>query len=90
TYNYFNDFYSYCLDTFQWSQLKPNGQVPCPRSAAPLVTLIPQSSDQPTTMFIIGGYSKEKKENKDKGQVHQDVFQIQQQQGKMRIGVSIF
>ncbi|UJR09320.1 hypothetical protein I4U23_013563 [Adineta vaga] len=68
TFRYFNDLYSFCLDTFQWTQLKPMGQVPTPRSAAPIVT-----SQDGSTLFIIGGYSKE---NDDKGIAHTDVYTL--------------
>ncbi|CAF1296902.1 unnamed protein product [Rotaria sp. Silwood1] len=70
TFRYFNDLYSFCLDTFQWTQLKPMGQLPTPRSAAPIVT-----SQDGSTLFIIGGYSKE---TDDKGVVHTDVFALTQ------------
>lgn len=46
------------------------GQVPSPRSAAPIVT-----SQDGSTLFIIGGYSKE---TDDKGVVHTDVFALTQ------------
>ena len=70
TFRYFNDLYSFCLDTFQWTQLKPIGQMPTPRSAAPIVT-----SQDGSTLFIINGYSKE---NDDKGVTHTDVFTLTQ------------
>ncbi len=68
TFRYFNDLYSFCLDTFQWTQIKPIGQMPTPRSAAPIVT-----SQDGSSLFIIGGYSKE---TDDKGVVHTDVFNL--------------
>ena len=46
------------------------GQVPTPRSAAPIVT-----SPDGSTLFIIGGYSKE---TDDKGVSHTDVFSLTQ------------
>jgi len=60
----------FCLDTFQWTQIKPVGQMPTPRSAAPIVP-----SPDGSTLFIIGGYSKE---NDDKGIPHGDVFSLTQ------------
>ncbi|CAF1191747.1 unnamed protein product [Adineta ricciae] len=70
TFRYFNDLYSFCLDTFQWTQIKPMGQVPTPRSAAPIVT-----SQDGSTLFIINGYSKE---TDDKGIAHTDVYALTQ------------
>lgn len=70
TFRYFNDLYSFCLDTFQWSQIKPLGQVPTPRSAAPIVT-----SQDGASLFILGGYSKQSDE---KGTVHTDVYALTQ------------
>lgn len=70
TFRYFNDLYSFCLDTFQWTQLKPIGQMPTPRSAAPIVVAQDGSS-----LFIIGGYSKETDE---KAVTHTDVFALTQ------------
>jgi len=70
SFRYFNDLYSFCLDTFQWTQLKPIGQIPTPRSAAPIV-----ASQDGSTLFIIGGYSKE---SDDRGVVHTDVFALTQ------------
>ena len=46
------------------------GQVPTPRSAAPIV-----ASQDGSTLFIINGYSKE---TDDKGVVHTDVFALTQ------------
>lgn len=46
------------------------GQVPTPRSAAPIVT-----SPDGSTLFIIGGYSKE---TDDKGVSHTDVYTLTQ------------
>jgi len=70
TFRYFNDLYSFCLDSFQWSQIKPLGQIPTPRSAAPIVPAQDGSS-----LFIIGGYSKQ---SEDKGIVHTDVYTLTQ------------
>ncbi len=58
------------MDTFQWTQLKPMGQMPTPRSAAPIV-----ASQDGSTLFIINGYSKE---GDDKGVTHTDVFALTQ------------
>ncbi len=44
------------------------GQIPTPRSAAPIVV-----SQDGSTLFIIGGYSKE---TDDKGVSHTDVFSL--------------
>ena len=46
------------------------GQIPTPRSAAPIFT-----SQDGSTLFIIGGYSKE---TDDKGITHSDVYTLTQ------------
>lgn len=50
---YYNDVYSFSLDTFSWSRLSPSGFGPSPRSAC-------QMTPAPDGMGIIiyGGYSK--------------------------------
>lgn len=50
---YYNDVYSFSLDTFTWSRLAPSGSAPCPRSACQMT-----STPDGTGVIIYGGYSK--------------------------------
>lgn len=50
---YYNDIYSFSLDTFSWSRLSPSGFGPSPRSACQM-TPTPDG----TGVIIYGGYSK--------------------------------
>lgn len=50
---YYNDVYSFSLDTFTWSRLSPSGSAPCPRSACQMT-----STPDGTGVIVYGGYSK--------------------------------
>lgn len=50
---YYNDVYSFSLDTFTWSRLSPSGSAPSPRSACQMT-----STPDGTGVIIYGGYSK--------------------------------
>lgn len=50
---YYNDVYSFSLDTFSWCRLAPAGFGPSPRSACQM-TPTPEG----TGVIIYGGYSK--------------------------------
>lgn len=50
---YYNDVYSFSLDTFSWSRLSPSGTAPLPRSAC-LMTSTPDG----VGVIVYGGYSK--------------------------------
>lgn len=50
---YYNDVYSFSLDTFTWSRLAPSGSAPCPRSACQMT-----STPDGAGVIIYGGYSK--------------------------------
>lgn len=68
-YKYFNDVYSFNIDTYKWSKLEPTGTAPAPRSACCMVAL------NDGRLLIYGGYSKEKvKKDLDKGKVFTDAF----------------
>lgn len=67
---YYNDVYSFSLDSFSWSRLSPSGSAPCPRSAC-------QMTSTPDGMGVIvyGGYSKLRvKKDVEKGTIHSDMF----------------
>ncbi|XP_069492271.1 kelch domain-containing protein 4 [Ambystoma mexicanum] len=68
-YVYYNDIYSFNLDTFKWTKLSPTGTGPTPRSGCQMATT------QEGNIVIYGGYSKQKvKKDVDKGTLHTDMF----------------
>jgi len=50
---YYNDVYSFSLETFSWSRLAPSGSAPLPRSACQMT-----STADGMGVVIYGGYSK--------------------------------
>ncbi|PSN46470.1 hypothetical protein C0J52_06872 [Blattella germanica] len=68
-YKYFNDVYSFNLETYTWKRIEPTGTPPAPRSGC---IMLPLSDGR---VLIYGGYSKEKiKRDVDKGVIHSDMF----------------
>ncbi|XP_069072936.1 kelch domain-containing protein 4 isoform X1 [Pleurodeles waltl] len=68
-YVYYNDVYSFNLDTFKWTKISPTGTGPTPRSGCQMAT------NQEGNVIIYGGYSKQKvKKDVDKGTLHTDMF----------------
>ncbi|XP_048372072.1 kelch domain-containing protein 4 [Sphaerodactylus townsendi] len=68
-YIYYNDTYSFNLDTFAWAKLTPSGLAPSPRSGCQLSTT-PEGG-----ILVYGGYSKQRvKKDVDKGSLHTDMF----------------
>ncbi|XP_072202835.1 kelch domain-containing protein 4 isoform X3 [Excalfactoria chinensis] len=68
-YIYYNDVYTFNLDSFMWSKLAPSGIGPAPRSGCQMATT-PEGS-----IVIYGGYSKQRvKKDVDKGTLHTDMF----------------
>ncbi|XP_032925297.1 kelch domain-containing protein 4 isoform X1 [Catharus ustulatus] len=66
---YYNDVYTFNLDTFTWSKLAPAGMGPAPRSGCQM-TPTPEGN-----IIIYGGYSKQRiKKDVDKGTLHTDMF----------------
>ncbi|NXO26750.1 KLDC4 protein, partial [Cisticola juncidis] len=66
---YYNDVYSFNLDSFTWSRLAPAGLGPAPRSGC-LMIPTPEGN-----IIIYGGYSKQRiKKDVDKGTLHTDMF----------------
>ncbi|KAM4614462.1 kelch domain-containing protein 4 [Discoglossus pictus] len=73
-YIYYNDVYTFNLDTFAWAKLSPSGTGPLPRSGCQM------STTQEGNVVIYGGYSKQRvKKDVDKGTVHTDMFQLKQE-----------
>ncbi|MGH0115198.1 UNVERIFIED_CONTAM: hypothetical protein FKN15_070718 [Acipenser sinensis] len=68
-YVYYNDVYTFNLDTFTWARIAPSGTAPSPRSGCQMTTT-PEGG-----IIIYGGYSKVKvKKDVDKGSHHTDMF----------------
>ncbi|XP_041124936.1 kelch domain-containing protein 4 [Polyodon spathula] len=68
-YVYYNDVYTFNLDTFTWARIAPSGTAPSPRSGCQMTTT-PEGA-----IIIYGGYSKVKvKKDVDKGSHHTDMF----------------
>ncbi|NXO83698.1 KLDC4 protein, partial [Sitta europaea] len=66
---YYNDVYTFNLDSFTWSKLAPAGLGPAPRSGCQM-TPTPEGN-----IIIYGGYSKQRiKRDVDKGTLHTDMF----------------
>uniref|UniRef100_A0A3Q2Q9L3 Kelch domain containing 4 n=1 Tax=Fundulus heteroclitus TaxID=8078 RepID=A0A3Q2Q9L3_FUNHE len=72
---YYNDVYSFSLDTFSWSRLAPSGSAPTPRSACQMT-----STPDGTGVIIYGGYSKVRvKKDVEKGTIHSDMFLLKRE-----------
>ncbi|CAI9580813.1 unnamed protein product [Staurois parvus] len=68
-YIYYNDLYTFNLDTFTWAKISPSGTGPSPRSGCQMTTT------QDGNVVLYGGYSKQRvKKDVDKGTVHTDMF----------------
>lgn len=68
-YKYFNDIYSFNIETYTWSKIEPSGMSPPVRSGCCMAPLADGR------ILIYGGYSKEKvKKDVDKGHVYTDAF----------------
>ncbi|XP_069757940.1 kelch domain-containing protein 4 isoform X2 [Narcine bancroftii] len=66
---YYNDVYSFNLDTFTWTKLFPSGTGPCPRSGCQMASTLDGN------VVIYGGYSKQRvKKDVEKGIVYIDMF----------------
>ncbi|XP_036964317.1 kelch domain-containing protein 4 [Acanthopagrus latus] len=75
---YYNDVYSFSLETFSWSRLTPSGTAPSPRSACQM-----SATPDGTGVIIYGGYSKVRvKKDVEKGTIHSDMF-ILKREGKV-------
>ncbi|XP_053740902.1 kelch domain-containing protein 4 isoform X1 [Synchiropus splendidus] len=65
---YYNDVFSFSLETFSWCRLSPSGSAPSPRSACQMIAT-------PDGVIVYGGYSKTRvKKDVEKGSIHSDMF----------------
>ncbi|XP_074533808.1 kelch domain-containing protein 4 [Halichoeres trimaculatus] len=72
---YYNDVYSFSLDTYSWSRLHPQGLPPSPRSACQITSIL-----DGVGVIIYGGYSKVRvKKDVEKGTIHSDMFLLKQE-----------
>ncbi|XP_006860339.1 PREDICTED: kelch domain-containing protein 4 [Chrysochloris asiatica] len=76
-YIYYNDVYTFNLDTFTWAKLSPSGMGPTPRSGCQM------SVTAQGGIIIYGGYSKQRvKKDVDRGTLHSDMFLLRPEDGK--------
>ncbi|XP_003418188.1 kelch domain-containing protein 4 isoform X1 [Loxodonta africana] len=76
-YIYYNDVYTFNLDTFTWTRLSPSGMGPTPRSGCQM------SVTAQGGIIMYGGYSKQRvKKDVDKGTLHSDMFLLKSEDGK--------
>ncbi|XP_045760726.1 kelch domain-containing protein 4 [Maniola jurtina] len=67
---YFDDLYTFCLDTRQWERLTPSGRGPCARSAC---VMLPVGND---SLIIDGGFSRVREGRAERTQNHMDMFKL--------------
>uniref|UniRef100_A0A480LXW2 Kelch domain-containing protein 4 isoform X2 n=1 Tax=Sus scrofa TaxID=9823 RepID=A0A480LXW2_PIG len=76
-YIYYNDVYTFDLDTSTWTKLSPSGTGPTPRSGCQM-SVTPQGS-----IVIYGGYSKQRvRKDVDRGTQHGDMFLLKPEEGR--------
>ncbi|KAM6223821.1 kelch domain-containing protein 4 [Rhynchocyon petersi] len=75
-YIYYNDVYTFSLDTCMWTKLSPSGMGPSPRSGCQM------SVTTQGGIVIYGGYSKQRvKKDVDRGTLHSDMFLLTSDDG---------
>ncbi|XP_023934330.2 kelch domain-containing protein 4 [Bicyclus anynana] len=67
---YFDDLYTFCLDTRQWEKLSPSGRGPCARSAC---VMLPIGND---SLIVDGGFSRIREGRTERTQNHMDMFKL--------------
>ncbi|XP_047037755.1 kelch domain-containing protein 4 [Helicoverpa zea] len=72
---YFDDVYSFCLDTRAWTKLSPSGRGPCARSAC---VMLPAGND---SLLIYGGFSRVRTGRTERTQTHTDLFRLSARTG---------
>ncbi|XP_035429313.2 kelch domain-containing protein 4 [Spodoptera frugiperda] len=72
---YFDDVYSFSLDTRTWSKLAPSGKGPTARSAC---VMLPAGSD---SLLIYGGFSRVREGRSERTQTHTDLFRLSLKEG---------
>ncbi|KAK3866195.1 hypothetical protein Pcinc_028256 [Petrolisthes cinctipes] len=70
-YTYFNDVHVFSLQDYTWTQVKPSGTAPCPRSGCQMGALTEG------VVVVSGGYSRRPlKKDVDQGITHTDMFTL--------------
>ncbi|CAH2099466.1 unnamed protein product [Euphydryas editha] len=67
---YFDDLYTFCLDTREWTKLSPSGRGPTPRSAC---VMLPAGND---SLIVYGGFSRVRDGRVERGHTHADMFRL--------------
>ncbi|XP_038209399.1 kelch domain-containing protein 4 [Zerene cesonia] len=67
---YFDDLYTFCLDTRQWEKLAPNGRGPSARSAC---VMLPAGND---SLIIYGGFSRVREGRTERTHTHSDMYKL--------------
>ncbi|XP_048005265.1 kelch domain-containing protein 4 [Leguminivora glycinivorella] len=67
---YFDDVYSFCLDSRTWSRLAPSGRGPSPRSAC---VMVPAGNDE---LIVYGGFSRAREGRQERALTHSDLFRL--------------
>ncbi|XP_061720861.1 kelch domain-containing protein 4 [Cydia pomonella] len=67
---YFDDVYSFCLDTRAWTKLAPSGRGPSPRSAC---VMVPAGNDE---LIVYGGFSRAREGRTERALTHADLFRL--------------
>lgn len=72
---YFDDLYTFCLDTRTWSKVTVNGRGPSPRSAC---VMLPCGND---SLLVYGGFSRVRDGKTERACTHGDMFRLSTKQG---------
>ncbi|XP_026726516.1 kelch domain-containing protein 4 [Trichoplusia ni] len=67
---YFDDVYTFCLDTRTWTKLAPSGRGPSARSAC---IMLPAGND---SLLIYGGFSRVREGRTERTYTHTDLFRL--------------
>ncbi|XP_049887800.1 kelch domain-containing protein 4 [Pectinophora gossypiella] len=67
---YFDELYSFCLDTRTWGKLTPSGRGPSARSAC---VMMPHGND---SLIIYGGFSRVREGRTEQTLTHTDMFRL--------------
>lgn len=79
TFQYFNDAWSFSLETYTWSKMDVAGVGPTPRSGVVI------GATEDGKIIVTGGYTKTSaKGDAERGVTHSDAFVLQETDGKWR------
>ncbi|KAG6456891.1 hypothetical protein O3G_MSEX010024 [Manduca sexta] len=72
---YFDDVYTFCLDTRVWTKLAASGRGPCARSAC---VTVPAGND---SLIVYGGFSRVREGKTERTHTHTDLFRLSERTG---------